>query len=85
MDLLRAMALGIRQELRYIRRVERGVQKPVATLRHGSGTCRDFAWLMIDGVRALGPVSYTHLDVYKRQGLVGRSRSRTFAAPEGIV
>jgi transglutaminase-like putative cysteine protease len=54
MDLLRAMALGIRQELRYMRRVERGVQTPVETLRHGSGTCRDFAWLMIDAVRALG-------------------------------
>jgi len=54
MDLLRAMALGIRQQLRYMRRVERGVQTPVETLRHGSGTCRDFAWLMIDAVRALG-------------------------------
>ena len=54
MDLLRAMALGIRQELRYIRRVERGVQTPTETLRRGSGTCRDFAWLMIDAVRSLG-------------------------------
>jgi transglutaminase-like putative cysteine protease len=54
MDLLRAMALGIRQQLRYLRRVERGVQTPVETLRVGSGTCRDFAWLMIDAVRALG-------------------------------
>jgi len=54
MDLLRAMALAIRRELRYLRRVERGVQTPVQTLRVGSGTCRDFAWLMIDAVRALG-------------------------------
>jgi transglutaminase-like putative cysteine protease len=54
MDLLRAMALGIRQELRYIRRVERGVQTPAETLRRGSGTCRDFAWLMIDAARSLG-------------------------------
>ena len=54
MDLLRAMALGIRQQLRYTRREERGVQTPVETLRHGSGTCRDFAWLMIDAVRSLG-------------------------------
>jgi transglutaminase-like putative cysteine protease len=54
LDLLRAMALGIRQQLRYIRRVERGVQTPVQTLRQGSGTCRDFAWLMIDAVRSLG-------------------------------
>ena len=54
MDLLRAMALGIREQLRYIRRVERGVQTPAETLRRGSGTCRDFAWLMIDAVRSLG-------------------------------
>jgi transglutaminase-like putative cysteine protease len=54
MDLLRAMALGIREQLRYIRRVARGVQTPVETLRIGSGTCRDFAWLMIDAVRSLG-------------------------------
>jgi transglutaminase-like putative cysteine protease len=53
-DLLRAMALGIREQLRYIRREERGVQTPVETLRYGSGTCRDFAWLMIDAVRSLG-------------------------------
>jgi transglutaminase-like putative cysteine protease len=53
-DLLRAMALGIREQLRYIRRVERGVQTPTETLRRGSGTCRDFAWLMIDAVRSLG-------------------------------
>ncbi len=54
MDLLRAMALGIRQQLRYLRRLERGVQTPAETLRRGSGTCRDFAWLMIDAVRSLG-------------------------------
>jgi len=54
MNLLRAMARGVRQQLRYIRRVERGVQTPVETLRRGSGTCRDFAWLMIDAVRSLG-------------------------------
>src|SRR5208337_23104 len=54
MDLLRAMALGIREQLRYIRRVERGVQTPAETLRRGSGTCRDFAWLMIDAIRSLG-------------------------------
>jgi transglutaminase-like putative cysteine protease len=54
MGLLRAMALGIREQLRYLRREERGVQAPAATLRHGSGTCRDFAWLMIDAVRSLG-------------------------------
>ncbi len=54
MRLLRAMTLRIREELVYSHRYERGVQSPAETLRRGSGTCRDFAWLMIDAVRSLG-------------------------------
>jgi transglutaminase-like putative cysteine protease len=54
MTLLRAMTRRIREDFTYVRRVERGVQSPGDTLRRGSGTCRDFAWLMIDAVRALG-------------------------------
>jgi transglutaminase-like putative cysteine protease len=52
--LLRAMMLGIREQLAYTRRVERGVQTPSETLERGSGSCRDFALLMIEGVRSLG-------------------------------
>jgi transglutaminase-like putative cysteine protease len=52
--LLRAMTVGIREQLAYTRRIERGVQTPSETLRRGSGSCRDFALLMIDGARALG-------------------------------
>jgi transglutaminase-like putative cysteine protease len=52
--LLRAMTVGIREQLAYARRTERGVQTPSETLRRGSGACRDFALLMIDGVRSLG-------------------------------
>jgi transglutaminase-like putative cysteine protease len=54
MELLRAITLRIREQHTYIRRGERGVQSPEETLRRGSGTCRDFAWLMIDAVRSLG-------------------------------
>lgn len=54
MTLLRAMTRRIREDFTYVRRIERGVQSPGDTLRRGSGTCRDFAWLMIDAVRALG-------------------------------
>lgn len=54
MDLLRTMTLRIREQFIYSRRSERGVQSPGETLRRGSGTCRDFAWLMIDAVRSLG-------------------------------
>jgi transglutaminase-like putative cysteine protease len=52
--LLRAMTVGIREQLAYLRRTERGVQTPCETLRNGSGSCRDFALLMIEGVRSLG-------------------------------
>jgi transglutaminase-like putative cysteine protease len=52
--LLRAMTVGIREQLTYVHRTERGVQTPSETLRRGSGSCRDFALLMIEGVRSLG-------------------------------
>jgi transglutaminase-like putative cysteine protease len=52
--LLRAMTVGIREQLSYRRRTERGVQTPTETLLRQSGSCRDFALLMIDGVRSLG-------------------------------
>jgi transglutaminase-like putative cysteine protease len=52
--LLRAMTVGIQEQFTYRRRIERGVQTPGETLRCGSGSCRDFALLMIEGVRSLG-------------------------------
>jgi transglutaminase-like putative cysteine protease len=54
MGLLRTMTLRIQEEFTYSHRGERGVQSPGVTMRRGSGTCRDFAWLMIDAVRSLG-------------------------------
>jgi len=54
MALLRKITLGIREQLTYSRRFERGVQTPADTLAKGSGTCRDYAFLMMDGVRSLG-------------------------------
>jgi transglutaminase-like putative cysteine protease len=54
MELLRTMTLRIQDEFAYSHRGERGVQSPGVTIRRGRGTCRDFAWLMIDAVRSLG-------------------------------
>lgn len=54
MSLLRSMTAAINEQFDYRRRVERGVQTPSDTLRRGHGTCRDFALLMIEGVRSLG-------------------------------
>lgn len=52
--LLTAMTEGCRDGLTYIPRHERGVQDPARTLRLGSGTCRDFALLMMEALRSLG-------------------------------
>ena len=54
LDLLAAMTHGIRDRFTYVARHERGVQEPARTLGLGSGTCRDFAILMMEGARALG-------------------------------
>ena len=54
MALLRAITLGIKSDFRYVRRIEKGVNHPADTLRHRSGTCRDFAVLMMEAVRSLG-------------------------------
>lgn len=54
MKLLRAMTYGIREQVLYSRRIEKGVQTPEETLLISRGSCRDFAVLMIDAVRSLG-------------------------------
>jgi transglutaminase-like putative cysteine protease len=52
--LLTAITQTIKGEFRYAARDAEGVQTPSETLRLGSGTCRDFALLMIETARALG-------------------------------
>ena len=54
MALLETMTLGIRNEFTYVRRPEKGVQRPEETLRLHSGSCRDFAVFMMEAVRSLG-------------------------------
>jgi transglutaminase-like putative cysteine protease len=53
-ELLAAMTHAIRREMVYESREESGIQDPVKTLRIGSGSCRDFAVLMVEAVRSLG-------------------------------
>jgi transglutaminase-like putative cysteine protease len=48
------MTCAIRRDFTYVRREEMGIQAPLETLRLGSGSCRDFALLMMEAVRALG-------------------------------
>ncbi|MCJ2015391.1 transglutaminase family protein [Methylobacterium sp. J-076] len=53
-DLLAAMTRRIRADFTYLARSEKGVQAPLTTLRARRGSCRDFAVLMMEAVRALG-------------------------------
>ena len=53
-ELLVDMTRFIRGTMQYRARFSRGVQTPYDTLHLQSGTCRDFATLMIEAVRHLG-------------------------------
>ncbi len=53
-DALIAMTRHIRDTFSYEARFVEGVQTPYETLARNSGTCRDFATLMIEAVRHLG-------------------------------
>lgn len=52
--LLADINLGIRNGFVYAAREQEGTQSPLETLERGAGTCRDFALLMIEALRALG-------------------------------
>ncbi len=52
--LLQTMNSAVRQQFAYRERYEEGTQTPVETLERRSGTCRDFALLLIEAVRSLG-------------------------------
>lgn len=53
-ELLLAIARAIKQQMVYETRVSEGTQNPDLTLARGAGSCRDFAWLMIEACRRLG-------------------------------
>lgn len=53
-ELLVQMNQAIRENFRYAERDEEGTQTPQATLKLNSGSCRDFALLMMEAARRLG-------------------------------
>lgn len=52
--ILSGMTHGIRERFSYRSRHEQGTQHPLDTLQTGSGSCRDYALLMIEALRRLG-------------------------------
>jgi transglutaminase-like putative cysteine protease len=54
MDILTSMTQSVKGNFTYTPREEQGVQSPAQTLSLGSGSCRDFAFLMMEAVRSLG-------------------------------
>jgi len=52
--LLSEMTQAIYAEFKYSKRLEMGSQTPIQTLELRSGSCRDYAILMIEAVRSLG-------------------------------
>jgi transglutaminase-like putative cysteine protease len=52
--LLMTMTMAIKESFTYSRRTDPGTQSPIVTLNTRTGTCRDFALLMMEAVRSLG-------------------------------
>ena len=75
-QLLMTLTYAIKESFQYAHRHERGTQDPVTTLSSAKGTCRDFAVLMIEAVRALGLAArfvsgYLHVPVEDGEDYVG--------------
>ena len=53
-EVLARITRAIRRDFTYVRREQMGIQPPLQTLKLRSGSCRDFALLMMEALRALG-------------------------------
>ncbi len=54
LDVLLRLNRAVHDQFVYGARDEYGTQTPAETISRGAGTCRDFAWLMIESVRRWG-------------------------------
>lgn len=82
--MLEAMTVAIKEEFKYVRRVNPGTQTPAMTLDSLSGTCRDFALLMMEAARALGLAArfvtgYIYVPSRDRRELLGGGATHAWA------
>jgi len=54
LDFLMRLNRTVHDSFEYLARDQGAAQDPGHTVRMGSGTCRDFAWLMVEALRRLG-------------------------------
>lgn len=83
-DLLASITHDIRRNFTYVSRQEMGIQDPLTTLRLRSGSCRDFAILMIEAVRSLGLAArfvsgYLHIPLTSAQQYAGGGSTHAWA------